>query len=177
MPNYCDIDLWIDGPNVQACLDAIAGVEDDGEKTVFDFNKVIPYPEHWAKQDKEAGVIRDRICKMSVEERKQWLTHNQFPKDGYNSGGYEWCVENWGTKWNACEPTIVSQTPTEVQMNFQTAWAPCCPVIKKLAKRFPDLRFTMKWYEQGAGFHGELKVQGDNVLVEENLPYDGNRGG
>ena len=42
---------------------------------------------------------------------------------------YDWCVENWGTKWNACEVQVSDYT-----IEFSTAWAFAEPVMRKLAE-------------------------------------------
>ena len=47
---------------------------------------------------------------------------------------YEWCVENWGTKWNSCDTYISGDS-----LCFWTAWSPCLPVIEAMSKMFPGL--------------------------------------
>ena len=64
------------------------------------------------------------------------------PKDGFNSGGYKWRVEHWGTKWPAFHVDIEEPVPmyggtVEVVFHFDTAWSPPTPVIAKAAERFP----------------------------------------
>ena len=41
---------------------------------------------------------------MSEEDRKAYIDKYGFPKDGYNQGGYQWCCDNWGTKWGSITP-------------------------------------------------------------------------
>ena len=90
MPNYCECDLYVSGPNdrLEEFLRAVAG-----EKSPFDFDRLIPYPEEFRELDR----LAEEWGKKAPEERT-----DPCPKDGYNQGGYEWCVEHWGTKWNAC---------------------------------------------------------------------------
>lgn len=41
---------------------------------------------------------------------------------------YDWCCENWGTKWNACEPYV-----GENSISFQTAWSVADPILEAFA--------------------------------------------
>ena len=34
---------------------------------------------------------------------------------------YDWCVKNWGTKWNACGTEFDESNPTQIK--FDTAWS------------------------------------------------------
>src|SRR4051794_35531266 len=92
MPNWCECDLRISGPTagVLGLVEFARGVE-----RVFDFDKFIPYPPQFAGPDR----IREEWERQPGP--KDW---SQRPKDGYDSGGYQWRCENWGTNWNACNP-------------------------------------------------------------------------
>src|SRR5262245_20469590 len=89
MPNWCECDFYISGPKeaVERFLETVKG-----EDSVFDFNQLIPYPEDFRKLD---GSFDEWMEKLPGER------DGLPPADGYNQGGYEWCVANWGTKWNA----------------------------------------------------------------------------
>jgi len=41
---------------------------------------------------------------------------------------YDWCCENWGTKWNACEVYV-----DEDSISFQTAWSVPDPILEAFA--------------------------------------------
>jgi hypothetical protein len=51
------------------------------------------------------------------------------PRDGYNSGGYEWCCTTWGYKWPASD-IEVRESPDTLSYQFQTLWRPPTFVIK-----------------------------------------------
>jgi hypothetical protein len=55
-----------------------------------------------------------------------------------------WCVQNWGTKWNA-RHTALSERRGRIEIGFNTAWSPPLPVIRKLLAIFPKLSFTCSW--------------------------------
>ena len=111
-----------------------------------------------------------------IYEGVPWGDRPARPKNGYNSGGYEWCVANWGTKWPPCETQINMQTKNAF-ISFQTAWSAPGPIVYKLAEKFPDLTFDLKFWECGAGFKGQLKLRGQEVLENWESKYSGDRGG
>jgi len=172
MPNWCENDLTVRGPKaeVQRFLDHVKT-----ETTKFDFSTIIPYPEKFQKLDKIAADWKPE----SKTER---------PSDGFNSGGYEWCIENWGTKWNNLDGEYRSveieswevrekDIEREVIFHFDTAWSPPVPVIKFASKLFPELDFDLRFFEQGCAFNGILQVKDGKVAMEKVGDYFGNRGG
>ena len=168
----------VEGPadRVTAFLEFAKGAE-DGEETPFDFNKFIPYPEEWERLDRERDAFFARFDSLPPEERETAAV----PPDGYNAGGYEWCVDNWGTKWNAHRAELGerSEWAGEVSqvIHFETAWSPPEPVVKRAAELYPDLTFTLRYFECGAVYNGMLRCQGGEVTFDESGPYFGNRGG
>ena len=106
-------------------------------RRLFDFDQLIPYPEEFAKRDRDSVTL-------SREEFKEKYGNDT---DGFNSGGYEWCVNNWGTKWDAEDVTYVPERST---FYFNTAWGPVKPIISALHKRFPDATLYYEYYEHGA---------------------------
>ncbi len=162
MPNWCECDLYVEGEGVADFLSHV----DSGEE-LFDFNTLIPYPEEFRKQDEIARAHR---------EKHGWTADG--PRDGFNSGGYEWCCSNWGTKWNACDAYREHDSLHNTAFfGFQTAWAPPLPVIQKASELFPGLKFTLKYYEAGMCFQGEIVAQDGKIVKHLEGEYIGNRGG
>jgi hypothetical protein len=166
MPNWTENDLTVSGNIIQQ--DRMA-IEIKTDENIFDFNKIIPYPEGYREQDK--------IAEEWEKEHPQDWGNLDRPKNGYNSGGYGWCCNNWGTKWNACE-TVFVKRDRSLAYFFNTAWSPPEPIIRKLSEIYPKLKFTLKYYEQGCGFSGKLVCKGGDVLEDTcNHAYRGHRGG
>lgn len=68
---------------------------------------------------------------------------------------YEWCNDNWGTKWqayNLSEEWLVGDK--EAEIDFCTAWSPPIPIIEQLSFNYPDLKFKMKFADEGKNFLG-----------------------
>lgn len=164
MPNHCSQDLYVYGDE-NSIKDLISFSQEDD--CLLSANKYIPYPQKYKDMDAAAQVARQN--------------GNFFVKDGFNSGGYEWCLDNWGTKWGMYHSRILrekySGKRSRVVYNFDSAWSPATPVIKAMSLRYPNLRFKLKYYECGMGFKGTYEVMNGTVLVNEQDDYRGNRGG
>ncbi|HEY0062485.1 MAG TPA: hypothetical protein VGC21_10210 [Telluria sp.] len=177
MPNHCHNDLYIEGSARQvAAILSLVGA--DKEAPEFNFNKILPYPENFAERDREFAALGWK----AAEEK-----YGAGAKDGYNSGGYEWCTENWGTKWNAYE--VARRDYFGVCITFQTAWCPPLAVIAALHVMFPDCGFTLEFFERGAEFSGGVRFDAKSEYDEDDswapgVPgdkwegrYSGTRGG
>lgn len=140
MPNHCENDLYISGPwygfeaadkareasDIQAVLEFIGMTR---AEPTFDFNTLIPYPKLWEEMDQDAreyyraldeesDPIKRAAAYNAARELYQMKWHTD--KDGYNSGGYEWCYEHWDTKWNAYD-VARRDYDGNVIVTFQTA--------------------------------------------------------
>lgn len=165
-PNWCECSLRVIGnrKDIIRFIDHAKSRElEDGEFPELDANRFIPYPLEFKIQDLKY---------------KKMPTKQQFhAKDGYNSGGYDWCNANWGTKWGFCHSRIY-KTKTSVWYGFETAWSPPCPLILKMSEMFPKLNFTLRYYEQGAGFKGVFVcIAGVVIKNDYHQNYHGGRGG
>jgi len=138
----------------------------DGDN-LLSANRYIPYPEKYKDLDDKAKIARAQ--------------GDYSFKDGFNSGGYEWCVANWGTKWGMYNIQLVqdnySGKRSKAVYRFDSAWSPAIPVIMAMSTKYPDLRFKLKYYERGAAFKGVFEVRGGRVLSESRSDYKGMRGG
>ncbi len=138
MPNHVSNWLTLQCSKAKAAevFSAVGGKDANGTPMLIDFNSLIPYPERFAKLDREAREWEKAHPDHPWKDR---------PKDGFNQGGYEWCCEHWGTKWNAYAQKQVS--PTVIY--FETAWAAPEPVMDALAAKFPDVPFTLEYADEG----------------------------
>jgi len=96
------------------------------------------------------------------------------PKDWFNRGGYNWCCENWGSKWGMND--LKCEEEHEVY-TFSTAWSPSIPLYDALAKRFPQIPFKICYFEHGMQFSGEIKYENGKQISHEKVKYFGRRGG
>jgi hypothetical protein len=168
VPNWCECDLRIeakDHKNKGQIKELKAFVKHAKTgKNPLDTEKFIPYPKRFTELDKKAR-----------EEAKK----GKHMKDGFNSGGYEWCNENWGTKWGIChakEPEENYQWG-ELFYTFASAWSPPLPVVKKMSEMFKGLRFILTYFECGMAFNGIFICEDGKVIEDKTGAYFGNRGG
>lgn len=94
---------------------------------------------------------------------------------------YDWCVSNWGTKWDINDAWADAEDPdpdsTMVGISFMTAWAP--PI--EFYRTMTDLGFTVEahYLEEGVGFVGKYSSETDDDCYEfedsldlKNIPED-----
>lgn len=155
MPNHCQCDLYVDGPeeDVNALLSLVGS---DKEETDFNFGSVIPYPEHWKNLDKDMNEMGRKV----FEDR-----YGKGAKDGFNSGGYEWRLQNWGTKWGAYK--VKRRDYEGVCITFQSAWSAPEPVIVELHKLFPTCSLHLEWFERGTGRCGGFSCLNESDFDDE----------
>lgn len=85
---------------------------------------------------------------------------------------YDWCIEHWGTKWNACGATMVD----DHTIIFRTAWSAPHPVIEELAKAFQSVNITHEWADEDIGNNcgSRIYINGEaNAAVR----FEGGEGG
>ena len=101
--------------------------------------------------------------------------------DSYNCDGCKWRLCNWGTKENFFAPLLVDEDLDEeigfLYYEFETAWSPPEPVIKKMGAMFPELDFELRYFKADSGFNGILVIEHGEVEFEDRAAYYGHRGG
>lgn len=207
MSNHVENDLYIYGPpaDVQTLLEFVGMTR---ETPTFDFNVLIPYPERFVAMDKEHDEISQILnaksdCDMAAIfaewEQAQQAYQDKWGtvRDGFNSGGWEWRCENWGTKWNAYKVErrdyqIDISGKVRIILTFKTAWQPpSFRIFELLQQKFPAVSLTLEFYECGGCFCGgaqwlsEDDYEGDDIVPwkagyrvnEWRSEYHGVRGG
>ena len=101
------------------------------------FGKIIPEPD-WSKIPNEDGELPIK------EEHKNHLGEELFhitkfaSSDKQDCRWYDWRLQNWGTKWNACNVEITRDDEDYLEIRFDTAWSPAQPVIEKIRELYQD---------------------------------------
>lgn len=161
MPNWTKNAVTVAGKpaDLRAFLEAVKW-----EDELFDFNRLIPMPDllkhtgyGWRTIDgerheswyivnpDEPDISKERVRAFTPEERA-------VLKDIGHDSWYTWCIENWGTKWNACHTHMASVglvsaalETSSIKINFDTAWSAPLPIFHKMHEMFPHLAFTCEW--------------------------------
>ncbi len=166
MPNYVsnrislkfaddpDEDKWKEEEEAREALKTLMKTDD----SLFDFNVLIPYPSDWAKADDAHEAARDAWLALPAAQR------GPYPSvaDGYNHGGYEWCIEHWGTKWNAGDIGFDYDS-----ILFETAWATPLPIWEAISKRFPTMQLTVEYADEDEGRNCGILVYSNGECVSQ----------
>ncbi|MYA41609.1 MAG: hypothetical protein F4Z31_07650 [Gemmatimonadetes bacterium] len=168
MPNWCQNELSVYGPKdqVREIYDLIVNeLEDD--KIAVTFDRVIPMPKILQK-------VTTGGTKIDGEYVTTWVNEGEWPDVkarklnegeqllidaiGYPSW-YEWAIDNWGTKWDACESRLITpfevwEDEAEFAVAFDTAWSPPEPFFNALQERFENVRVGGFYREDGLQFAG-----------------------
>jgi hypothetical protein len=163
MPNHVENDLVVRGKEED--LERFAARMKEGDRVLSE-EPLVPYPIEFKAKDEE--------CKRMRDAGVAW---DKIPKDGFNSGGYEWCLANWGTKWGFYETGVIQQSKRKAKYCFQTAWSPAVPLVDRMAELFPELTFVWDYFEGGMGFQGHRMYEAGRLVDSFEKKYSGHRGG
>lgn len=167
MPNWVKnvVTLKGDAETVKKVVEFVKG-----EKSVFDFDKIIPQPESIKKYDtanhpygekltvgkpfdhfeKDSPIVTEEL----IEEYKK-ASEEQL-RDYGCIGWYDWRRKYWGTKWNCCDAEF-NGTDT---FYFDTAWSTPYEVLVALSIQFPDITIELTYADEDAGYNvGEGTIE------------------
>jgi len=153
MPNWCDNQVTITGPN--SVIDKIEKIvkEDDSHKNTGLLNFFHPMPK--ALEGTEAGPI--------AKTKKEKLERSKLLKEHGAINWYDWRCENWSTKWEVCEFYGVdrqyhseqSEGESTISFGFSSAWAPPINAYEEFLQNNSDCSLKALYYEGGCDFMGE----------------------
>ena len=145
MPNWCENEVTFSGDEekVQKIKDFVKGKERD-----FCFEKIVPMPKEIKNTTKSSP------SKPTPEQSKKLIS-----KYGFDNW-YDWCIENWDTKWNATDVEMEDEDD-RVTYQFLTAWCPPEAVYYNLCRLFnidndEDIHCSWFYREEGMEFSGYL---------------------
>ncbi len=172
MPNHVRNRLIIQAEEslVKKITDFIMGEPDeDGRPCHIDFNKITPMPQELmidSSSDGDLGLailqrkeyagmpfseVKRKFEELEPERKNQILNLGQQYRDNLRKHGYktwyDWCVANWGTKWNAYN----HEKPTPNEIWFDTAWSDVVILIYKLSQIFPEATFEYTYADEDTG--------------------------
>lgn len=105
-----------------------------------------------------------------AELGKQYIEN--IKKYGYPQW-YDWCVENWGTKWNVEDDVDVSynKNTDEYDITFDTAWSVPSGIVEKYSEFCNDEEFYWEYEDEDYdGTHILRKINGE--IIDTILPYN-----
>ena len=84
---------------------------------------------------------------------------------------YDWCVENWGTKWNVEDDVDVSynKNTDEYDITFDTAWSVPSGIVEKYSELGSDEEFYWEYEDEDYDeTHILRKINGE--IIDTILP-------
>ena len=173
MPNHVEGLIRILGDE-KDLKDIMEFVKD--EDKCISADKIIPYPEKFKKMDEDHYARYGNWGESTPEQKvnaSEDIKNGTYTKDGYNNGGYNWCCNNWGTKWgfyNTKVSDIIELPNGEfvVEYTVRTAWSPAFPVIRRLSELYPNVTIEY-WYEEEGWFYpaGRVTYNGGDETDDE----------
>ena len=167
MPNWCLNTVEFIGSPSQIEQIRKAVEEEDGL-----FQTLVPLPD--ALKDSVSG---------SENAKPDWQKKNsaQLIKEHGADNWYDWCINNWGTKWDAAESCIddiaidwLNPKSSSIQISFETAWSPPISfydeLLDKMTAKGKDFSIYATYHEPGCCFMGVWSDGDDrtyNVVEQE----------
>jgi hypothetical protein len=140
MPNWCNnsVEIYHDDP---AMIERVRTAF-NGEGLLGEF---IPVPADLKIVAGRTGDPEENARIIATEELNRI-------KHGY-SNWYDFCVNEWGTKWEiGADGNPAQDIPGGLLLGFDSAWAPPCAAYEKLQAM--GFRITAMYYEPGMAFAG-----------------------
>ena len=159
MPNWCNNYLELEHDDPEMITRA---------KTAFAEGKLL---EEFCPVPESLHIVAGRVGDGDEQKKLEEDTARNIATHGYGNW-YDYCVNEWGTKWDVGgEGDQATQVgPTDLRMNFDSAWAPPVPAMEK----FQDLGFKVKlvYWESGMCFCGLFDENGDDYYDYSDMTAD-----
>ena len=174
MPNWCSNRVTISGDekDVQVFKEAVhlhREVDDVNGKfpRLFSFEAIIPMPDELHGIGSPVTIMTEAEIETYKEEHleSEWCLGNlpitqersQELYDKYGADNwYDWCIENWTSKWDACDISLDDDESDHLTYKFETPWGPPESVYYTLKEQHPNVHITWFYDEPGMEFAGYL---------------------
>jgi len=151
MPNWCDNQLSITGPN--SVIDKIEKIIKEEKDTNGLLNFFYPMPKQL--EGTEAGP--------PAKTKKEKLERARLQVEYGASNWYDWRTTNWSTKWEVCEFYGVdrqyhseqNEGESTISFGFSSAWAPPIGAYEMFLEKNEECSLRAFYYEGGCDFMGE----------------------
>lgn len=149
MPNYCSNTLVLQHDEPAMITRAMKAFENG---TLC--NEFVPVPVELTET--MAGSYSDPSEQKALLER----TQQNVKRYGYGNW-YDFCIGEWGTKWDVGDNGSAVQTNEGMAtFSFESAWSPPIGLYEKLEEL--GFSVTAMYYEPGVGFAGVYDECGDD---------------
>ena len=138
MPNWCDNQVSITGPN--SVINKIEKIVNEEKDTEGLLQFMYPMPQELKDTTADGSENKEMIKKYG------------------HSDWYSWATDNWGTKWDINEfygvdRQEISDDESTISFAFQSAWAPPTGAYQEFVDKHP-VSLEAIYYEGGCDFMG-----------------------
>jgi hypothetical protein len=173
MPNWCLNNAVIRHNDLAMLEKARDGFNRKNNETRNDaigmLSALIPCPEplyetragSYGRHD-ELSNYRSDLLELQENLNLKYFGHKNW---------YDWCIAEWGTKWDIGLPEGFEEVEIEhesITINFESAWAPPIRAYEKLEAM--GFVITASYYEPGCEFCGEYKDGMDYIYDIRQAP-------
>ena len=162
MPNWCDNQITITGPN--SVIDKIEKIVNDesnnAENGLLQFFHPMP------------KALKDTVAGPEPKTKKEKLEKARLNVEYGASNWYDWRCTNWGTKWEVCEFYGVdrqhlndSLDESTISFAFSSAWAPPIGAYEQFLADNENCSLKAYYYEGGCDFMGEWDNGSDDCYA------------
>ena len=159
MPNWCENRLCVycimDHP--EELSNFIEIVKNPEDKSDLSMGKLLPCPDELLKQD-------------SANKNPDDYRAELIKKYGHADCD-DWCVANWGTKWDLCSVRTIEYNDNYIVYDFESAWSPPTNWVIAIMQKFPNLNFRLKYDESGMKFFGVLEIEDGKIRSNVSVNY------
>jgi hypothetical protein len=142
MPNWCNnsVEIYHEDP---AMLERVRKAFDEGTL----LNEFIPIPA-------DLQIVAGSVGAKGSPEQNELELKEEFNRitHGYATW-YDFCVNEWGTKWDiAADGNPAQDIPGGLMLGFESAWSPPIAAYEKLTEQ--GFRIRAMYYEPGMAYAG-----------------------
>jgi hypothetical protein len=139
MPNWCDNQVSITGPN--SVINKIEKIVNEEKDTEGLLQFMYPMPQELKDTTADGSDNKEMIKKYG------------------HSDWYGWATDNWGTKWDINEfcgvdRQEISDDESTISFAFQSAWAPPTGAYENFISENSECSLEAIYYEGGCDFMG-----------------------
>ena len=155
MPNWCDNQITITGPN--SVIDKIEKIvtEEKDDQGLLDF--MYPMPKE--------------LDDTTADGTPTPLKNEMLAKHGH-SDWYSWRTDNWCTKWEVNEFYGVDRKDDTISFAFSSAWAPPIGAYQYFLEQNQTCSLKAYYYEGGCDFMGVWEDGADECVCPSDYKSD-----
>jgi len=158
MPNHCHNRVTVYSDNTEDVAKIKQIFKDENC-----FTQIIPEPD-WANtplMSKDMPRYGGEVAKGSLGELPQYV-EDPWKRLVFKSTGrtddrwYDWRLQNWDTKWDCYDVEVTDDDPSQLEVEFKTAWSPPEAICNELREQYPDVTISWFYDEPGCEIAGYL---------------------